>query len=58
MLEGDYKEIIEYKLEKFRKNFSKIERSYQGDVDYEDLLDDTVQDLMKLFLRALSEGIE
>ncbi len=57
MLERDCRELIELKLEKFRRKLDRIEPSYQGDMDYEDLLDETVEDLLKLVLRVAAESI-
>jgi hypothetical protein len=57
VLERDCKEILEYKIEKFRRKYDRIEPSYQGDVDYEDLLEETVGELMELVRRVIAEGI-
>lgn len=58
MLKCDIKEILEYKLDKFRKKSDRIEPSHQGDVDYEDLLDETVEEFFSLIERIAGEGVE
>jgi hypothetical protein len=57
VLERDYREILEYKLDKFRRKADRIEPSYQGDVDYDDLLDETVEEFLKLLKRVAEESI-
>jgi len=57
VLERDCRELIELKLEKFRRKLDRIEPSYQGDMDYEDLLEETVEDLLHLVVRVAAESI-
>jgi hypothetical protein len=57
VLERDCRELIELKLEKFRRKLDRIEPSYQGDMDYEDLLEETVEDLLHLVVRVAGEGV-
>jgi hypothetical protein len=58
MLKRDIKEILEYKLLKFAKKSDRIEPSYQGDVDMEDLVEETVEEFMTLIERISAEGLD
>ncbi len=58
MTRKDIEEILEYKLLKFAKKYDRIEPSYQGDLDMDKLVEETVEEFMKLMERLAEEGVE